>query len=78
MQLTKAQLKELGVRCDAALKRRTFKGQMRAMGTWINVDIKALPGPLRAKFRLVLRAIATTTIMGPLPAEGVLRQQGRH
>jgi hypothetical protein len=78
MKLTKEQLKDLEAHCDAALKRRTFRGQMTAMGTWISVDVKALPSPLRAKFRLVLRAIATTTIMGPLPAEGVLRQQGRH
>ena len=66
MQLSKDQLKQLEARCDAALKRKSFVGQMRAMRTWMCVDIEALPKPARAKFRRVLRAIAWTTIMGPL------------
>jgi hypothetical protein len=67
MKLSEDQLKQLEARCDAALKRKTFKGQMRAMGAWMSVDIKALPKPMRAKFRRVLRAIAWTTIMGSVP-----------
>jgi hypothetical protein len=67
MKLGKVELKQLNARCDAALKRRTFKGQIGVMDTWLNVDIKALPSPLRAKFRRVLKAMAYTTIMGPLP-----------
>jgi len=67
MQLSKDQLKQLEAHCNAALRRKTFKGQMRAMGTWLCVDIEALPKPARAKFRRVLRAIAWTTIMGSVP-----------
>ena len=67
MQLSKDELEKLESACDTALKRKTFKAQMRAMGTWLSTDIKALPSPLRAKFRRALKAIAWTTIMGPLP-----------
>lgn len=52
---------------DAALKRKTAKGQLRAMGTWLNADIEALPKPLRAKFRRVLKVIAWTTFAGSVP-----------
>ena len=68
MKLNDGQLKELEAHCNAALKRKTVKGQLLAMGPWFNVDLHALPRPARTKFRRVLRLVALTTFTGVVPA----------
>ncbi len=68
MKLSDRQLKELEARCSAALRRKTVKGQLAAMGPWFNTDIDALPRTARTKFRQVLKLIALTTFTGVVPA----------
>jgi hypothetical protein len=62
MILNQDQMKELERRCDAALKRTTFREQRESMGNYLNADHKTLPQPLRDKFCKVLSSLAFKTL----------------
>lgn len=66
MRLTEdSQFNELSRRCDLAMKAATAHNAIEIMGDYLNVNIPALPEPLRTKFSRVLDNLAERSVLGP-------------